>query len=304
MRPIDHVPIDDHIRVFPIGSISFLAPYTGLILSVVLAVFFLIKFYILELFLLKRIYGEKYTKLDEINRRGFVNHHIAGATKIVILIVAAYPFLDVAFGSATFHTPFTHGSKVTMGDILVICAEMLIGMFILELIYRVKISPVSVVHHLASILIGQAAITISVQKERDSSIEFVMCTVWGAFDIISEFLPHLAIILYRVHPDEHHFLAKLFRAAFLTTLLGTISETIVAMYLFGQLWPRWTTAFRVSTPILHIAFSVAQLHGTRIFYTMWKKQERILHEPRKDTEIGMGDEDQGAELIAAVLHRR
>lgn len=180
MHPLDpDVPIDHHIRVFPVGSISFLAPYTGLILSVVLLVFFLIKFYILELFLLQKIYGEKYTNLDEINRRGFVNHHIAGATKIIILIVGVYPFFDVAFGDAGFHTPFMNGSKVTMGDILVVCAQMLIGMFIFELIYRVKISPVSVVHHMGSILVGQAAITISVSREPDSSIEFVMCTVWG-----------------------------------------------------------------------------------------------------------------------------
>ena len=53
------------------------------------------------------------------------------------------------------------------------------------------------------------------------------------------------------------------------------------MYLFGQLWSRWTIAFKVSTPILHVAFSIAQLHGTRIFYTMWMKQLRIL-ERRKD----------------------
>lgn len=172
-------PVDHHIRLFPVGSISILAPYIGLILSVVLLIFFLIKFYLLELFLLRKLYGEKYTKLDEINRRGFVNHHIAGATKIIIFIVGVYPFFDVAFGDAGFHTPFMNGSTVTMGDILVVCAQMLIGMFIFELIYRVKISPVSVVHHIGSILVGQAAITISVNREPDSSIEFVMCTVWG-----------------------------------------------------------------------------------------------------------------------------
>jgi hypothetical protein len=33
----------------------------------------------LELFLLRKVYGTKYTLLDEVNRRGFVNHHIAGS---------------------------------------------------------------------------------------------------------------------------------------------------------------------------------------------------------------------------------
>jgi hypothetical protein len=171
--------VDHHIQRFPITSISILAPFTALIISLVLIIFFLIKFYVLELFLLRKAYGPKYTNLDEINRRGFVNHHIAGATKIIILIVGVYPFMDVAFGKAGFHTPFIHGSKVTMGDILVVCAQMLIGMFIFELIYRTKISPVSVVHHIGSILVGQAAIVISINEERDASIEFVLCTVWG-----------------------------------------------------------------------------------------------------------------------------
>ncbi|KAJ7648283.1 hypothetical protein DFH06DRAFT_1209872 [Mycena polygramma] len=281
-----HPPIDHHIRKFPLTAISQLSPYTGLILSVVLLTFFLVKFYILERFLLQRIYGAKYTDLDEVNRRGFVNHHIAGATKLIILIIAVYPFGDVVFGTARFHTPFVDGSRVTLGDMLVISSQMLLGMFIFELIYRTKISPISVVHHMASILIGQAAITISISMQQDSSIEFLLCTVWGAFDIISEFLPHLTIILYRVYPDSHHFLAALFRAACITTLIGTTAETVVVMYLFGQLWSRWTLAFKITTPVLHVAFSAAQFHGTRIFYRLWQKQKRLIQNQR-DAEKGM-----------------
>lgn len=171
--------VDGHIVRFPISTISVLAPFTALIISLVLIIFFLIKFYLLELFLLRKLYGPKYTDLDEIQRRGFVNHHIAGATKIIILIVGVYPFMACAFGTSNFHSPFAHGSIVTMGDILVVCAQMLIGMFLFELIYRTKISPVSVVHHIGSILVGQAAIVISIKRDRDASIEFVLCTVWG-----------------------------------------------------------------------------------------------------------------------------
>jgi len=273
-------------------AISRFAPFTGLILSVVLLTFFLIRFYVLELFLLQKLYGKKYTNLDEINRRGFVNHHIAGTTKILILVVGAYPFFNVAFGKAGFHTPFAAGSQVTMGDILIICAQMLIGMFIFELIYRTKISPVSVVHHMGSILVGQAAITISIRLDKDASVEFVLCTVWGAFDIISEFLPHLAIILYRVFPENHSFLSRLFQIAFVSTLFGTISETVVVMYLFGQLWDRWTLPFKIVTPVLHVAFSAAQLHGSHIFYKMWRKQERLLRDSRVSKPGGGGEPER------------
>jgi len=171
--------VSDHIRTFPVTKISILSPYSGLILSIVLIILFLIRFYVLQSFLLRRLYGSKYTNLDDTTRRGFLNHHIAGATKIVILIVGIYPFLSVAFGKSGFHTPYVRGSRVTLGDLLLVCAQMLVGMFIFELIYRVKISPVSVAHHIGSILVTQAAIAISIGGNRASSIEFVLCMVWG-----------------------------------------------------------------------------------------------------------------------------
>lgn len=84
----------------------------------------MVRFYILEGFLLERCYGKIYTRMDETVRRGFVNHHIAGATKILILVLAAYPFVDVAFGSANFHTSFAGSKYVTQGDILIVAAQM------------------------------------------------------------------------------------------------------------------------------------------------------------------------------------
>jgi hypothetical protein len=86
--------------------------------------YFFIRFYILEGFLLKWCYGKIYTSMNDTTRRGFVNHHIAGATKILILVVAAYPFVDVAFGSATFHSSFAGSKYVTQGDVLIVVAQM------------------------------------------------------------------------------------------------------------------------------------------------------------------------------------
>ncbi|KAE8356833.1 hypothetical protein BDV28DRAFT_41288 [Aspergillus coremiiformis] len=269
--------------------ISRLAPFSALIISIVLVVLFLIRFYILEGFLIKRIYGATYTNLSELNRRGFINHHIAGLTKILILIVAAYPFIMIILGKSSFPTPYAHGSKVTMGDMLVVVAQMLIGMYAFELIYRSKLSPIAVLHHVGTILIGQSAIAISLDlaREPDADIEFVLCTVWGAFDIISEFFPHLAIILYRVFPQRHRFLKRLFLLSCITTAMGTTCETIVIFFLFGSLWDRWQIAFKVVTPLLHIAFSAAQIHGSVVFYRMYRRQQRLLAEKSKrDLERG------------------
>lgn len=182
-----HLPRHPHsvaLSSKELGPISTLAPFSALIISVVLVVLFLVRFYILEGFLICRLYGSTYTGLSERNRRGFINHHISGFTKIIILIVAAYPFISVAFcPGASFQTPFVHRSKVTLGDILVVLAQMLIGMYIFELIYRAKLSPVAVMHHIGTIFIGQAAIAISLRplREPDAYIEFVLCTVWGKY---------------------------------------------------------------------------------------------------------------------------
>jgi hypothetical protein len=175
-----------HIEKVPLETISTLAPFSAVILSTTLVCYFLIRFYLLEGFLLKRLYGIAYTRLSEINRRGFVNHHIAGATKILILILAIYPFISVAFGNSTLHSPYVKGSHVTMGDILIVAAQLLIGMYIFELIYRPKISPVSVVHHVGTIAVGQAAIAISLNlvREKDATIEFILCLVWGRLPCI------------------------------------------------------------------------------------------------------------------------
>ncbi|KAF9891875.1 hypothetical protein FE257_002837 [Aspergillus nanangensis] len=272
-------PIADHDDS-PLEPISRLAPFSALILSIVMIILFAVRYYLLEAYLIRRLYGSKFTSLSELNRRGFVNHHISGFTKISILLAAAYPFLDLIFEDVTFQTPYSRGSVVRMGDVLVVAAQMLIGMYIFELIYRMRISPIAVLHHVGTILIGQSAIAISLRLERepDADIEFLLCCVWGAFDIICEFLPHVAIILYRVFPDRHHFLRRVFLISCVTTAMGTVCETIVAMLIFGFFWSRWELAFKIVTPILHSAFSATQIHGSVVFWKIYRRQQRLLQE--------------------------
>ncbi|KAF7917171.1 uncharacterized protein EAE98_010276 [Botrytis deweyae] len=282
-----------HITKIPLETISKLSPFSGLILSIILIIYFLIRYYLFEPLLLPYLYGSTFTTMPSGSalRSGFINHHIAGLTKILILILAAYPFISVTFLTSSLHSPFAPGSETTMGDVLIIAAQMLIAMYIFELLYRPKISPVSVGHHIGTILIGQSAIAISLDlvKERDATIEFILCTVWGAFDILSEFLPHLTIILYRCNPTSHAFLRKIFRMAAITTFTGTIAETIVTMFLFGSLWNRWTLAFKISTPLLHVVFMAAQLWGTWNFVGLYRRQGILMREREKrDVEEGRG----------------
>lgn len=283
---IDKPHAPHHLANLSNGLVSKLASFTGLILTIVMVVYFFIRYYIFELFLLPRFYGHIYKNLNETNRRGFVNHHVAGAAKILLCFFTAYPFLSVAFGNANFNTPLAKHSPATMGDAMVISSQIFVGMYLTELLFRSKLSPVAVGHHVGAIVITQAAIAISLNAshEQDATIEFILCFFWGAFDILAEFWPHVAIILYRVYISNHEFLIKIFRAACFSTLIGTTIETIVVMWLFGSLWPKWTIGFKVATPILHVVFSAAQVWGSIIFYRMWQHQKRLLAEERGETE--------------------
>lgn len=206
---------------------------------------------------------------------------------------------------------------------------MLVGMYIFELIYRVKVSHISSMHHIGTIMVAESAIAISLNltREKDASIEFILCTVWGeslplcipspaipiqamvkssrdaatddwtigAFDIVCELLPHIAIVLYRLYPTRHTFLSRLFLFASISTFIGTVCETLVIFYLFGSLWPEWQLAFKIVTPVLHIAFSATQLHGSRVFWRMWRRQRGIIEGLELGGRVEEGGLPAGAE---------
>ena len=102
-----------------------------------------------------------------------------------------------------------------------------------------------------------------------------------------------------MYPDSHLFLRRVFGTACITTLIGTTTETILTMYLFGSLWFRWTLAFKIVTPILHVLFSAAQLWGSFILFKMWKRQQGLLINPKVSiNEIREGSRGTGLTVTA------
>ncbi|KAH7385862.1 hypothetical protein BKA66DRAFT_77351 [Pyrenochaeta sp. MPI-SDFR-AT-0127] len=285
----DHAHGRPHVTKLINEEVSQLAPYAGLILTISIVIYFLARYYVFEGFLLRRFYGKIYLDLNDNQRRGFINHHVAATAKIIMLVSAAYPFLAVVAGSATLHTPYAGSKIVTLGDVLLVINQVFIAMYLFELIFREKLSCVAVLHHIGSVTIAASAVTISLdwKHQHDATIEFILCYVWGMFDVIAEFWPHVAIILYRMRPNDHNYLRKVFLFAGMVTFLGTITETIAVMYLWGWAWDRWTLAFRVVTPILHVVFSCAQLWGAYNFYKMWKRQKKLLREQKPDVELSI-----------------
>lgn len=92
----------------------------------------------------------------------------------------------------------------------------------------------------------------------------------------------------------------MFLLSCITTATGTTCETIVTMWLFGSLWDRWELSFKIATPLLHVAFSAAQIHGSVVFWRMYKRQRRLIK------EVSLQDEERmilGQDLEMAVTVR-
>ena len=171
-----------HFETLVNQSISKLAPFSGLVLIITVVIVFAARFYFFEGFLLPRLYGQKYTSLSDENRRSFVNHHVAGSIKLLLVVAASYPTIVLAFGSAGPHTPFAGSRHATIGDVLIVCSHIFTVMYIFELFYRHKISPISAAHHIGAIVITQSAIAIGLNfnHEVDAVYEFILCLLWGS----------------------------------------------------------------------------------------------------------------------------
>lgn len=258
--------------------LSDLLGYSGIILTSILALLFIIRHYIFEAWLFPRFYRGIWSGMNIDAQRGFTNHHIGMGIKLFTLFVGAYPWVHILFGNADFQTPMAKHSNVSMGDLLLILTQLFCSMYIFELLFRAKISPISVAHHIGAILIAQTGTVLSLDlnHQQDATIEFMLCLVWGAFDVLAELWPNVAIILYRVYNDNHYFLMNVFLGTCLITICGTVAETIMIGVFLAQSWSRWELAFKIVTPILHIVFSMAQLHGSRILYSLYLSQKKKL----------------------------
>jgi hypothetical protein len=179
-----HLDIDGphHLDQLVNESVSRLAPFSALILTIVIVILFLIKLYVVERLLMRtKLYRRHFDGLNPFQQSTFINHHIAAGCKIVLLFSAAYPFLAVAFGRSTLQSPVAPHHKTTNGDVLIVCTQIFTAMYTFELFFRRTISVISAAHHIGAIVITQSAVAISLNfhHEKDATWEFVLCFVWG-----------------------------------------------------------------------------------------------------------------------------
>ncbi|KAK6007362.1 hypothetical protein QM012_004176 [Aureobasidium pullulans] len=192
-------------------------------------------------------------------------------------------------GHRTLQSSFSTQS-VTYGDVLLCVFEVFTSMYIFELFYREKVSYISAAHHIGAIIITQTATVLfhDPQHRQDAELEFILCLLWGIFDILAEFWPHAAVIIYRTWPKKHILLAEIFIATAILEIIGTVVETITVFSIFFSLWKEWTIEFKVLSPTLHLLFSCAQLWGARVFWLMSQQHRKAVDD---DDSKGSSSED-------------
>ncbi|OCK79030.1 hypothetical protein K432DRAFT_300738 [Lepidopterella palustris CBS 459.81] len=300
-----------HFKNLPSGPVSDHANAAALTLSVTITVYAIFRQFIFEKWLLHWLYGTIYTDMKKILpgknneriRRGFVNHHMSAVAKVIMFCIGVAPLFWVTCGNSDFDTCFGGSCHIKVGDVFVVLFQIMVTMYAFELCYR-TVSLVSFLHHVGTIIIGEFAIYLSqlYDQEKSAKVEFLLCLWWGFFDLIAEFWPHIAMILYRIYPNNHTLLKRAFFCAAALTIAGTITETMMIFYLFGSVWSQWTLPFMIATPILHCIFSAAQVWGSWKEYNMGKNQQRLEREgdaKRRDRNIESG---LGSETSLASKH--
>ncbi|KAF9738973.1 hypothetical protein PMIN06_007762 [Paraphaeosphaeria minitans] len=240
-------------------AVSEMFPFSVVFLAAVLIVFSLLKQFVLENYMLHKdsLHGRAYARLKPRDQRTLVNHHLSLVMKVCLFIIGIYPFCALVSGH-NFNTHFV--AHLTTGDVLFLCSHTYTAIYIFELCYRQGISYITWVHHSCTILIAQLALAFTTtHRAPDTTIEMTLCLVWGVFDILSEAITHLTMVLYRLYPTRHDFLYRALRIAFVVSALSTAIETAVVGWFYGALFHRWSTLNKALTPMLFIAFVAAQI---------------------------------------------
>lgn len=270
------------------NGVSDLQPWSAFIFSICV-ILVVATCYLAEKVLLEVVYRATYQKLvaaaaidgHERRRRGFVSHHVAAFFKILLLSACAVPFFRLVLpGPASFRTPLHGGSEggsrsgITIGDMLLVAGQLYCAYYTWELSYRASLaSYISMLHHTVLLVVGQLGMALSAYPEvnHEATIEFYLCIIWGAFDVVSEIPVHLAMILYRAvdgggggnaGSDDGRWQRRwVSRALFFCTgwcSCCTAAEMGVSAWLLKESWAQWDLGFQIATPIILLIWGVSQ----------------------------------------------
>lgn len=228
----------------------------------------------LEGYVMPRLFRKAYVDLTIINKRSFTAH-VLWLTVKISLLPAAWPFVQVFFCGKTLKNSLFSGTPISNADLLSVAYFAVISMFLFEIIYRLKISPVSLIHHTAGCALSVWQVVDQVMNDdMDTDSQFRLLILYGVFEVVFETFPHFAVIYYRCQSKDSKGLHKTSRVwlySGISSLVGTTSEFIVMGVFMWKNWHFWDLAMRVILPILHFAFMAAQVHGARIGFQLHRE---------------------------------
>ncbi|KAL6400087.1 hypothetical protein AUP68_15779 [Ilyonectria robusta] len=249
-------------------QLSDLIPYGSLVITLSLLLIVLLS-NILERWLLRLLYGKVWLDLErpenERRRRSFTYFHLGAITMFSLLCVGAYPVLSFIAGPAEFSTPISKKrSDITVGDVMFLFSEIYSAYYIFELCFRTRFaSPISIAHHFGLLIITQTALSLFASPEPRSgaALEFYMCMVWGAFDVVVELPIYVSMIIWRIKRGNHQLLARLAFACSIWGAGAALIETSITIYLLKLSWEKWALVWRITTPIIFTLWITTQLYS-------------------------------------------
>ncbi|KAF9877414.1 hypothetical protein CkaCkLH20_05114 [Colletotrichum karsti] len=273
------------------GPISGLLAFGSLLLVSSVIVVVLIA-NILERWLLRKVYGEVYMNLErpenEKRRRSFTYYHVGAIVMFALLCIGIYPVMRFLVGSAGLATPVVQGHRLRIGDMLFTVSQTYCAYYVFELCYRTQFaSPLSIAHHIGLLAITQTSLSLfgNFVQHPEATIEFYMCMVWGAFDVVVELPIYVSMIVWRARRSDHYLLSNIAFGCFGWVLLGAALETSVTIYLLHRSWDRWGRVWRVVTPLIFSLWITTQLYGASRLYAMAKSERRKSNKGSKQTGV-------------------
>ncbi|KAK6844421.1 hypothetical protein PG995_014531 [Apiospora arundinis] len=236
--------------------------------------------------ILPRISSTMYAGLSERHRITFTCHLIAAPSFIIIAACGLYPVFSFLAGSGLLST-HVGGGRLTIGDVLFVLAQLYSGYYLFELVFRGRfISAISLAHHVGLLIVTQYAIyqEAALPKHGRATHYFYLCMVWGAFDVCSEVVIHVLMIVWRLRRESPKTCRNI--AAFCAgwTVLLALAEVAVTIWLFNKSWDIWDIVWKWITPIVFTLWIITQFYGACIYITMFKAERKALSRrpPRRD----------------------
>lgn len=171
-----------NLRTEPIAEpVSQLAPVAFVAFAVCLLIILGVR-EALEKYSLPYFHREGYSLQTDKDRRSFVQNYLHAIGRVIIIAFAVWPLGAILAGHGNWQT--TYLGLVTYGDIELVAMQLTIALYFHDLLYRIKVSPVTLLHHVGAICVGAYAIIMCADYEDNlhAHAYFCIASIWGTYE--------------------------------------------------------------------------------------------------------------------------